>query len=331
MLFDNPDAPIYVAGHRGMVGSALVRALAARGHRGIVTRAREQLDLLDAGAVDAFLRAQRPAYVFVAAARVGGIAANQGEPADFLHQNLQIALNVIAGAHRAGVQRLMYFASNCIYPRDCAQPMAESALLGGPPEPSNEAYAIAKIAGLKLCEAYQRQHGREYITVLPASLYGPNDNYDPQRSHVLPALLRRAHEARERGDPQLVVWGSGTPRRELLYVDDLAQACMMLAASGYAGPPLNIGSGTDSSIRELAEAVAETVGYGGRLVFDTTKPDGTPRKLLDSTRIRAFGWQPTIGLRDGLRRAYAAAPWQHSTAADPCSIGREAATAGATR
>jgi len=300
MLFDDPDTPIYVAGHRGMVGSALVRALVARGHRGIVTRAREQLDLLDAGAVDVFLRAQRPAYVF-------------------------------AGAHRAGVQRLMYFASNCIYPRDCTQPMAESALLGGPLEPSNEAYAIAKIAGLKLCEAYQRQHGREYITVLPASLYGPNDNYDPQRSHVLPALLRRAHEARERGDPQLVVWGSGAPRRELLYVDDLAQACMMLAASGHAGPPLNIGSGSDLSIRELAEAVAETVGYRGRLVFDTTKPDGMPRKLLDSARIRELGWQPGVGLGDGLRRAYAAAPWHRNAAGNPCRIGREAATAGATR
>lgn len=308
------NATIYVAGHRGMVGSALVRALVARGHRHIVTRTREQLDLCDGAAVDAFLAVQRPAYIFIAAAKVGGIVANQTQPADFLQQNLQIANNLIVGAHRAGVQRLMYFASNCIYPRACAQPMAESALLSGPFEPSNEAYAIAKIAGLKLCEAYQRQHGRDYITVLPASLYGPNDNYSPDHSHVLPALLRRAHEARERGDAELAVWGSGTPRREFLYVDDLAHACVMLAESGYAGSPLNIGSGSDVSIRELAEAVIDTVGFRGRLVFDVSKPDGMPRKLLDSTRMRALGWQPSVGLRDGLHRAYAVAPWRGATA-----------------
>jgi len=310
----NHDDPVFVAGHRGMVGSALVRALQARGQRRIVTRTRDELDLCDATAVDAFLAEQRPSYIFVAAAKVGGIVANQTQPADFLQQNLQIALNLIHGAHRAGVQRLMYFASNCIYPRACVQPMPESALLSGPLEPTNEAYAIAKIAGLKLCEAYQRQHGRDYISVMPASLYGPNDNYTPGHSHVLPALLKRAHEARERGDDELVVWGSGTPRREFLYVDDLAQACVGLAAMGYAGVPVNIGSGSDMSIRELAEAVVETVGFKGRLVFDASKPDGMPRKLLDSTRIRSLGWRPTVDLREGLRRAYDAAPWRHQAA-----------------
>ena len=303
-------APVFVAGHRGMVGSALVRRLRARGHTNLLLRTRTELDLCDGPAVDAFLAEHRPAYVFVAAAKVGGIVANQTQPADFLHDNLRIATNVIAGSHRAGVPRLMFFASNCIYPRECAQPMAESALLTGPLEPTNEAYAIAKIAGLKVCEAYQRQHGRAYVSVIPASLYGPNDNYTPGHSHVLPALLRRAHEARERGDAELVVWGSGTPRREFLYVDDLAEACVMLAETGYDGAPLNIGSGGDLSIRELAEAVVETVGFRGRLVFDTSKPDGMPRKLLDSTRIRALGWTPTVGLLEGLQRAYAAAPWR---------------------
>jgi GDP-L-fucose synthase len=309
------DAPIFVAGHRGMVGSALVRALQARGHRNLVLRTRGELDLCDGAAVDAFLAAQRPAYIFIAAARVGGIEANRSQPADFLQQNLQIAANLISGAHRAGVQRLMYFASNCIYPRACAQPMPESALLTGPLEPTNEAYAIAKITGLKLCESYQRQHGREYVTVMPASLYGPNDNYTPGHSHVLPALLRRAHEARERGDAELAVWGSGTPRREFLYVDDLALACVGLATMGYAGAPINIGSGTDLSIRELAEAVVETVGFEGRLSFDASKPDGMPRKLLDSTRIRSLGWRPTVDLREGLRRAYESAPWRHEATA----------------
>jgi GDP-L-fucose synthase len=248
--------------------------------------------------------------VFVAAARVGGIQANNELRADFLYENLQIAANLIQGAHLAGIQHLTYFASNCIYPRDCAQPMAESALLTGPLEPTNEPYAIAKIAGLKLCESHQRQHGRNYVSVMPASLYGPNDNYTPGQSHVLPALLRRAHEARQRGDAELVVWGSGTPRREFLYVDDCAEACLMLAERAYDGPPLNIGSGTDLSIRELAEAVCETVGFSGRLVFDASKPDGMPRKLLDSSRLLATGWRPTVTLRDGLRRAYEVAPWR---------------------
>lgn len=298
-----------------MVGSALVRALRARGYHRVLTRTRDELDLLDQRAVADFLAAHRPQYIFIAAARVGGIEANRTQPAQFLFENLQIGANLIEGAHRAGVGALMYFASNCIYPRACVQPMPESALLGGPLEPTNEAYAIAKIAGLKLAEAHRLQHGRAYVSVMPASLYGPNDNYTPGQSHVLPALLRRAHEARERGDAELVVWGSGTPRREFLYVDDLAQACVMLAETGWAGAPINIGCGTDLSIRELAQAVVETVGFEGRLVFDASKPDGMPRKLLDSTRINALGWQPTVGLREGLARAYEAAPWRSTAAA----------------
>lgn len=300
---------VYVAGHLGMVGSALVRELQRCGHEQVLTRTRAELDLLDQRAVFEFLAEQRPRMVFVAAARVGGIQANNELRADFLYENLQIAANLIQGAHRAGIEHLMFLASNCIYPRDCVQPMPESALLTGPLEPTNEPYAIAKIAGLKLCESHQRQHGRHYVSVMPASLYGPNDNYEPGSSHVLPALLRRAHEARERGDAELTIWGSGTPRREFLHVDDLARACVMLARSGYDGAPLNIGSGHDLSIRELAEAVVQVVGYRGRLVFDTRQPDGIPRKLLDSSRIAALGWQPQIDLLDGLRRTYAQAPW----------------------
>lgn len=309
------DSLVYVAGHRGMVGSALVRALRARGYHRLLTRTHEELDLLDQAATFAFLAEHRPLYVFVAAARVGGIEANRTQPAEFLFQNLQIGTNLIEGAHRAGIASLMYFASNCIYPRGCVQPMPESALLSGPLEPTNEAYAIAKIAGLKLAEAHRLQHGRAYVSVMPASLYGPNDNYTPGHSHVLPALLRRAHEARERGDAELVVWGSGTPRREFLYVDDLAQACVMLAETGYAGAPINIGCGADLSIRELAQAVVETVGFEGRLVFDASKPDGMSRKLLDSTRINALGWRPTVGLREGLARAYGCAPWRSTATA----------------
>jgi GDP-L-fucose synthase len=300
---------IFVAGHRGMVGSALVRRLQVLGHRQILTRTREQLDLLDQRAVREFLAEHRPAYMFIAAARVGGIQAKNTLRADFLFENLQIATNLIEGAHRAGVQRLMFLASNCTYPRERPQPMREDMLLTGSLEPTNEPYAIAKIAGLKLCESYNRQHGRQYAVVMPASLYGPNDNYTPGSSHVLPALLRRAHEARERGDAELTVWGSGTPRREFLYVDDLAAACVMLAETGDDGAPINIGCGTDLSIRELAEAVAETTGFRGRLVFDASQPDGIARKLLDSSRINALGWQPSVPLAEGLARAYAVAPF----------------------
>ncbi|WP_431259089.1 GDP-L-fucose synthase family protein [Roseateles chitinivorans] len=306
----NTNAKIFVTGHRGMVGSALVRQLNAQGYANVVTRSREQLDLLDQRAVTAFMAAEQPDYVFIAAAKVGGIQANNLYRADFLYQNLMIEANLIHGAHLAGVQRLMFLGSSCIYPRDCPQPIKEDYLLTGPLEPTNEPYAIAKIAGIKLAESYNRQYGREYVSVMPTNLYGPNDNYDLANSHVLPALLRKAHEAKARGDAEYVVWGSGTPRREFLYVDDLADACVFLMKQGYAGPLLNVGTGEDVTIRELAEIVMETVGFSGRIVYDSTKPDGTPRKLLDVGRLAALGWRATTGLRDGIRKAYDSAPFR---------------------
>jgi GDP-L-fucose synthase len=306
-----PETPrrIFVAGHRGMVGSALVRRLQAEPGVQILTRGREELDLMDGPAVHAWLAEQRPDYVFIAAARVGGIQANNLFRADFLYQNLQIQNHLIHGAHQAGVQRLMFLGSSCIYPRDCPQPIKEEYLLTGALEPTNEPYAIAKIAGIKMCEAYNAQHGRQYVSVMPTNLYGPNDNYDLASSHVLPALLRKAHEARQRGDASLEVWGSGTPRREFLHVDDLADACVHLMLQGYDGPLVNIGTGQDLSIRELAETLMRVVGFQGRIHFDAGKPDGTPRKLLDVSRLAALGWKARIGLEDGVRQAYAAAPF----------------------
>ncbi len=301
----NPTARIYIAGHRGMVGSALVRRLQAAGYSNLVTRTRAELDLLDQRAVHAFLAEERPDYLFIAAAKVGGIQANDSYRADFLYQNLVIEANLIHGAHLAGVQRLMFLGSSCIYPRDCPQPIKEEYLLTGPLEPTNEPYAIAKIAGIKLAESYNRQHGRHYVSAMPTNLYGPNDNYDLATSHVLPALIRKAHEARERGEPELVVWGSGTPRREFLYVDDLADACVHLMRSGYDGPLVNIGSGEDVTIRELAETVMRVVGFEGRISFDRSKPDGTPRKLLDVSRLAALGWRARTSLREGVAKAYA--------------------------
>ena len=298
-------SPILVAGARGMVGSALVRRLQATGHSQVLAPVRAELDLLDTAAVHAYLQAHRPAYVFIAAAKVGGIQANNTYRADFLYQNLQIQNNLVHGAHLAGVQRLMFLGSSCIYPRDCPQPIREDYLLTGPLEQTNEPYAIAKIAGIKLCESYNRQHGRQYVSVMPTNLYGPHDNYDLANSHVLPALIRKAHEARERGDAEYVVWGSGTPRREFLYVDDLADACVHLMQSGYDGPLVNIGTGEDVTIRELAETVMEVVGFGGRIVYDSSKPDGTPRKLLDVSRLAALGWRARTSLREGIARAYA--------------------------
>jgi GDP-L-fucose synthase len=298
------DDAILVAGARGMVGSALVRRLAAGGYERVLAPPRAELDLLDAAATRAYLDHHRPAYVFIAAAKVGGIQANDTLRAQFLHENLAIADHLVHGAHLAGVRRLMFLASSCIYPRLAPQPIREDALLTGPLEPTNEPYAIAKIAGVKLCEAYNAQYGHRYVSVMPTNLYGPNDNYDLAGSHVLPALIRKAHEAKARGDRELVVWGSGTPMREFLYVDDLADACVHLMERGYDGPLVNIGTGEDVTIRELAETVMSVVGFEGRIVFDATKPDGTPRKLLDVSRLHALGWRHRVGLRDGIALAY---------------------------
>jgi GDP-L-fucose synthase len=306
----NKNARIFVTGHRGMVGSAIVRRLQAGGYDNLLVRTRAELDLLDQHAVHAFLAEQLPDYVFIAAAKVGGIQANNQFRADFLYQNLVIEANLIHGAHLAGVQRLMFLGSSCIYPRDCPQPIREEYLLTGPLEATNEPYAIAKIAGVKLCESYQCQYGRQYVSVMPTNLYGPNDNYDLANSHVLPALLRKAHEAKVRGDAECVVWGSGKPRREFLYVDDLADACVYLMETGYDGPLLNVGTGEDVTIGQLAQTVMDVVGFAGRIVYDPSKPDGTPRKLLDVSRMSALGWRAHTGLRDGILMAYDSAPFR---------------------
>lgn len=298
------NAKIFVTGHRGMVGSALVRRLEKGGYTKIITAGRAELDLLDQKAVTSFLADHKPDYIFIAAAKVGGIQANNVYRADFLYQNLMIEANLIHGAHLAGVQRLMFLGSSCIYPRDCPQPIKEDYLLTGPLEQTNEPYAVAKIAGIKLAESYNRQYGRQYTSAMPTNLYGPNDNYDLANSHVLPALIRKAHEAKLRGDAEYVVWGSGTPRREFLYVDDLADACVYLMEQGYDGALVNIGTGEDVTIRELAETVMKIVGFEGRIVYDTSKPDGTPRKLLDVSRLESLGWRATTPLIQGIRHAY---------------------------
>jgi GDP-L-fucose synthase len=302
----NRHAKIYVAGHRGMVGSALVRRLQSAGYDNLLTATRAELDLTDQPAVLAFLRRERPDYVFLAAAKVGGIQANNTLRAEFLYQNLMMEANIVHAAWQAGVQRLLFLGSSCIYPRDCPQPIKEEYLLTGPLEPTNEPYAIAKIAGIKLCESYNRQYGTQYVSVMPTNLYGPNDNYDLLSSHVLPALIRKVHEARLRGDASYGVWGSGKPLREFLYVDDMADACVFLMEHEAIGEGLfNVGSGQDISIRGLAETVASVVGYQGAMVFDASKPDGTPRKLLDVERLRALGWQARVGLREGIDKTYA--------------------------
>ncbi len=296
------DAKIYVAGHRGLVGSAILRALERAGYERLLTRTHAQLDLTDARAVEAFFAAERPDYVFLAAAKVGGIAANATYPADFIRENLAIELAVIHAAHRFGVRKLLFLGSSCIYPRDCPQPIREEYLLTGPLETTNEAYAVAKIAGIEMCRAYRRQHGDHFIAVMPTNLYGPGDNFDLATSHVLPALIRKMVEAQEAGAEEVVVWGTGTPRREFLHVDDLADACLFLMERYDEEGIVNIGTGRDITIRELAQLVAEVVGYTGRLVFDPTKPDGTPRKLLDCSRLNALGWRPKISLREGIAR-----------------------------
>ena len=298
------DEAIMVAGARGMVGSALVRRLASAGYANVLSPLRAELDLQDAASTRAYLVRTKPAYIFIAAAKVGGIHANNTYRAQFLHENLAIADNLIDGAHQAGVQRLMFLGSSCIYPKLAPQPIREDSLLTGPLEETNEPYAIAKIAGVKMCEAYNAQYGRQYISAMPTNLYGPNDNYDLQTSHVLPALIRKAHEARLRGDTEYVVWGSGAPMREFLYVDDLADACVHMMEQGYDGPLVNIGTGQDVTIRELAETVMEVVGFAGRIVFDASKPDGTPRKLLDVGRLHALGWKHKVDLKQGIALAY---------------------------
>jgi GDP-L-fucose synthase len=304
---------IYVAGHRGLAGSALVRRLRAAGYENLVLRTHPELELTDAAAVRRFFEAERPQHVLLAAAKVGGILANDTLPGEFIRENLAIQTNVIHESWRAGVQRLLFLGSSCIYPRECPQPMKEEYLLTGPLEPTNRPYALAKIAGIEMCSAYNRQYGTRYLAVMPTNLYGPGDNYDLRTSHVLPALIRKAHEAKERGDEALVVWGTGNPKREFLYSDDMADACVALlrlpaerfaAAVGTYPPLINIGFGSDLAIRELAGIVARVVGFQGVLRFDAAKPDGTPRKLLDSSRMTSLGWKPRVSVEEGIALAY---------------------------
>ncbi len=293
-----------MAGHLGMVGSAIVRRLQADDYANILTRTHADLDLTNQSAVAEFFLKQKPDYVFMAAAKVGGIHANNSCRADFIYQNLMMEANIVHAAWQAGVRRLLFLGSSCIYPRDCPQPIKEEYLLTGPLEQTNEPYAIAKIAGIKLCESYNRQYNTQYVSVMPTNLYGPNDNYDLNNSHVLPALIRKAHEAKVRGDKELVVWGSGKPMREFLYVDDMADACVFLMENGVADGFFNVGTGKDVTIRELAETVMSVVGFKGGIAFNTSKPDGTPRKLLNVDRMRALGWQAKTELREGIAKAY---------------------------
>jgi len=315
------NARIYIAGHRGLVGSAIVRNLEAKGYTNLITRTHAELDLTDAAATDAFFSAAKPEYVFLAAAKVGGIVANNSYPAEFIRDNLVIQANVIHSAYTHGVTRLMFLGSSCIYPKLAPQPMREDCLLTGPLEPTNRPYALAKIAGIEMCWSYNRQYGTQYLAVMPTNLYGPGDNYHPENSHVIPALLRKFHEAKQRGDKTVTIWGTGTPRREFLYSDDMADACVFLinlpddkyasllgsdeSKSGRFEPPLvNVGVGEDVTIKELAELVGKVVGFHGDLVFDTTKPDGTPRKLMDVTRLNSMGWKAYTSLQQGLGDAY---------------------------
>ena len=295
---------VYVAGHAGLAGSAIVRALKRHGYTGVVVEPRARLDLTLSRAVDRFFDTVRPDMVILAAARVGGIIANSERPADFIRENLQIQTNVIDAAHRYGARKLVFLGSSCIYPKLAPQPMREEYLLTGPLEPTNEAYAIAKLAGIKMCQAYRRQHGFDAVSVLPTNLYGPGDNYDPRNSHVIPGMIRRMHDAKLAGAPQFDVWGSGAPRREFLHSDDFAEAIVSVLERYSADEPINIGAGADLAIAELAELVRRAVGYEGQIVFDSSKPDGTPRKLLDSSRILELGWMPQIALEQGIADTY---------------------------
>ena len=305
--------PVFVAGHNGMVGSALVRHLQQQGYQNIITRSFEELDLLNQANTTRFFQENKIHQVYLAAAKVGGIHANNVYPAEFIYQNLMIQCNVIHAAHQANVEHLLFLGSSCIYPKLAEQPMKEEALLTGTLEPTNEPYAIAKIAGIKLCESYNRQYGRDYRSVMPTNLYGPHDNYHPENSHVVPALLRRFHQAVQENAPEITIWGSGTPKREFLHVDDMAAACihvMQLDKVVYQNhvtdmcSHINVGTGIDCTIRELAETIAKTTGFTGKLIFDSSKPDGTPRKLLDVSRLKALGWQASISLEEGLENAY---------------------------
>ncbi|MBR3881527.1 MAG: GDP-L-fucose synthase [Mailhella sp.] len=298
------DARIYVAGHRGMVGSAVCRALSEQGYGNIVTRTHADLDLCRQEEVERFFREERPEYVFLCGAKVGGIAANAEAPAEFLYENMMLEMNVIHSAWRSGCRKLLFLGSSCIYPREAPQPMPESCLLSGPLEKTNEAYALAKISGLKYCEYLHRQYGADYISVMPTNLYGPNDNYHPEHSHVLPAFIRRFHEAKEQGREEVVCWGTGKAMREFLYVDDLADACLFLMQNYSGEQTVNVGTGEELSIRELAELTARIVGYPGSIRWDASKPDGTPRKLLDLNKLHALGWKHRTGLEEGVRLAY---------------------------
>jgi GDP-L-fucose synthase len=300
----NPDSSIFIAGHRGLVGSAIVRRLRAAGFRNLVLRDRSELNLTRQAAVEDFFADARPEYVFFAAAKVGGILANDSFPAEFLQDNLVIQTNIIDAAYRSGARKLLFLGSSCIYPKHAPQPMPEDCLLTGPLEPTNEWYAIAKIAGLKMCQAYRRQYGFNAISAMPTNLYGPGDNFSLKSSHVLPALLRKVHEAKEAGAAEVEVWGTGKPRREFLHVDDLADACFFLMQSYDGDGWVNVGWGRDETIGELADTIRRVVGFTGELCFDTSKPDGTPRKLLDTTRLTALGWSPKIGLEAGIRSTY---------------------------
>jgi GDP-L-fucose synthase len=302
-MFSLAGRRIWVAGHRGMVGAALVRRLQADGHD-VITAGRDRVDLVRQAEVEAFVAAAKPDVVVIAAARVGGIAANSARPVDFLYDNMMIEANIMAAAAAAQVAKLLFLGSSCIYPRLAPQPMAEDSLLTGPLEETNQWYAVAKIAGIKLAEAYRRQYGLDFISAMPTNLYGPGDNYDLESSHVIPALLRKAIEARDSGAGEMVVWGSGSPLREFMHVDDLADALVFILQNYSADAHLNVGSGIEVTIAEVAQAIADTVGFKGQLVFDRSRPDGTPRKLMDSQRLLAMGWQPRIGLRDGLADAY---------------------------